>query len=176
MSGGGYEKCVGVEIRKIDSSGAPTLDQLGFSQWIVTPYSPVQILKRLQKSGPGGMLDDWDWGNKFVDDDTQVDRDIYEGFEREISNELVSLGVVDYLAGVSVYEVIIYGKKGPLVNLPKRFLVLQSSSPVALFSCSSLNLAWGTAVALSDEKKVSPYVKRLADPLPPKVGSNLSKG
>jgi hypothetical protein len=119
------------------------------------------------------MHADWDWDHKFVDDEAQVDSGIYEGFERDISEELVGLGIVSALAGISVYEVIFYGKNGIILNFPKRFLVLQSSSPVALFSCSSLNLAWSTALALSAGVQIPVGVKKLADPLPPRSDPTL---
>ncbi|MEB2123818.1 hypothetical protein VDS34_11195 [Xanthomonas campestris pv. campestris] len=173
MSVNAYEKCVGIELRKIDRSGAATFDQLGWNQWIVAPYSPFQILSRCHKLQSGGMLRDWTWDHKFVDDEAQVDSGIYEGFERGIVEELVSLGVVDALSGISVYEVIFYGKNGLILKSPTRFLVLHSSSPVALFSCSSLGLAWSTALALSNGAIVPANVKKLEVPLTPGVDSNL---
>ncbi|MDR6672825.1 hypothetical protein [Xanthomonas sp. 1678] len=169
MSGSGNEKCVGLEIRKIDTSGAATFDQFSCNQWMVAPHSPFQIIKHYRKLQSGGMLTDWDWGQKLVDDEAQVDFEIYEGFERGVFEELVSLGVVDALAGISVYEVLFYGKNGIIFKSPRRFLVLQSSNSVALFSCSSLNLAWSTALALSTGAMIPADVKRIGNPLPPRL-------
>ncbi|MCC4595084.1 hypothetical protein NRY95_12630 [Xanthomonas campestris pv. phormiicola] len=172
MSSSSGEKCVGVGIKRINESGEATMEQLSENHWIVAVHSPLNIFKRCARVDVGEIAGDWEWEVNFVDDESHVDRQIVNGFEEVISQELVNRGVVDALNGISVFEVVFYGRNGVLHIIPRIYLVLKSSSPVALYSCSSLALAWGAALALS-RGEAPMNVMRLDDPLRPRLNSTL---
>lgn len=164
MVDGEEDKYVAVELRKINESGEPTLDQVAQNIWIASTKSPFDARERISSLNPDRPPTGW--GYDFADRDSQLDRDLQNGFDEVIGQELVDRGVVDSVSGISVYEVVYTGKSGRLLKSKTRFLVLQSSGNTCLFSCDNLALAWGVAKALARKEPVPDGAKSLV--LPPK--------
>lgn len=173
MVDGEDDKYVAVELRKINESGEPTLDQVAQNIWIASAKSPFDARERISSSNTDSSPTDWRYD--FADSDSQLDRDLQTGFDEFIGQELVNRGVVDSLSGISVYEIVYTGKLGRLLKSKTRFLVLQSSGNTCLYSCDNLGLAWGVAKALARKERVPDGAKSLFLPPKPK-GLGLHAG
>lgn len=89
--------------------------------------------------------------NGLAVNDSDIDAGWIDGFESSLCEELVSRGVVSEVSDIAVFEVVIHGRRGPLLFArPGRFFVMRTRSPLVLYACNSIEDAFAIARLLSD--------------------------
>ena len=136
-----------VELRqeRLDSDVKKLLPlSLGWYCKTTSPFSfggPVNVSQENEETLTNGL----------AVDDFGIDAGWINGFETSVYEELVNRGVVSAVSEIAVFEVVIHGRRGPLLFArPGRFFVMRTRSPLVLYACNSIEDAFAIARILSN--------------------------
>jgi hypothetical protein len=159
-------KLVVAEFVKKDLSSVDSWDQCVINSCCLRAMAPVV------KEGDGGQRSKEveSCGMRLAQDETEIDEAWQDSFEEKLNELVISIGLVDYLSGIAVFEILVYAESGKvLIDRPRRFMVAQRGEISAIYLCDSAAAAFALGKKLlenpekeileSEAKRVSPKLR-----------------
>lgn len=141
-----------VELVKVERSGARTIDQYIGRNWLVDASEPIRQL------GVGVSLERTlaSAGALLVSSEAEVGEKWSAPLPDRFWEVLELSGMISSLDGIAVLEVVLHTSSGPVyINRPRRFLVVMRGMSNAIYSCDSVDVAYGVAELLARNQAVT---------------------